>query len=177
PRAAPRIQAAACRYRRWVGHRRCTVVRRARLDTGRSKRPECAGGLRFCVPRRTGAGRDRRIGSVHACGAPIRCAERIRNLTLSGSYLMSNMKMQIETMQGAADRACELLKAMANRHRLLILCQLVERERSVGELAELLGIRDSGVSQHLTLLRKDGLVSARREGQTIWYALASKEVR
>ncbi len=90
---------------------------------------------------------------------------------------MSNMKMQIETMQGAADRACELLKAMANRHRLLILCQLVERERSVGELAELLGIRDSGVSQHLTLLRKDGLVSARREGQTIWYALASKEVR
>jgi DNA-binding transcriptional ArsR family regulator len=87
------------------------------------------------------------------------------------------MKIKIEQMQVAADRACELLKAMANRHRLMILCQLVERERSVGELAELLGIRDSGVSQHLALLRKDGLVTARRDGQTIWYSIASAEAR
>ncbi|OJU23991.1 MAG: transcriptional regulator [Alphaproteobacteria bacterium 64-6] len=87
------------------------------------------------------------------------------------------MKIQIERMQDAADRACELLKAMANRHRLLILCQLVQGERSVGELAEFLGIRDSAVSQHLTLLRKDGLVSARRDGQTIWYSIASAEAR
>lgn len=87
------------------------------------------------------------------------------------------MKIQIERMQETADRACELLKAMANRHRLLILCQLVQEERSVGELAEFLGIRDSAVSQHLTLLRKDGLVSARRDGQTIWYSIASAEAR
>jgi DNA-binding transcriptional ArsR family regulator len=87
------------------------------------------------------------------------------------------MKIKIERMQAAADRASELLKAMANRHRLLILCQLVERERSVGELAEFLGIRDSGVSQHLALLRKDGLVVARRDGQTIWYSIASAEAR
>jgi DNA-binding transcriptional ArsR family regulator len=87
------------------------------------------------------------------------------------------MKIQIERMQAAADRASELLKAMANRHRLLILCQLVEGERSVGELAEFLGIRDSGVSQHLALLRKDGLVAARRDGQTIWYSVASAEAR
>lgn len=87
------------------------------------------------------------------------------------------MKIQIERMQAAADRASDLLKAMANRHRLLILCQLVERERSVGELAEFLGIRDSGVSQHLALLRKDGLVAARRDGQTIWYSIASAEAR
>jgi DNA-binding transcriptional ArsR family regulator len=80
-------------------------------------------------------------------------------------------------MQAAADRAEELLKAMSNRHRLLILCQLVERERSVGELAEFLGIRDSGVSQHLALLRKDGLVATRRDGQTIWYSIASAEAR
>ena len=80
-------------------------------------------------------------------------------------------------MQAAADRASELLKAMANRHRLLILCQLVERGRSVGELAEFLGIRDSGVSQHLAILRKDGLVAARRDGQTIWYSIASAEAR
>ncbi|KAB2918992.1 MAG: winged helix-turn-helix transcriptional regulator [Hyphomicrobiaceae bacterium] len=80
-------------------------------------------------------------------------------------------------MEAAADRASELLKALANRHRLLIVCQLIECDRSVGELAELLGIRDSGVSQHLALLRKDGLVAARREGQTIWYSIASTEAR
>ena len=87
------------------------------------------------------------------------------------------MKLDMERMQGAADRASDLLKAMANRHRLLILCQLVERERSVGELVAFLGIRDSAVSQHLTLLRKDGLVAARRDGQTIWYSIASSEAR
>ena len=61
-------------------------------------------------------------------------------------------------MQTAADEASELLKALANRHRLLIVCQLIEQERSVGELAEFLDIRNSTVSQHLALLRKDGLV-------------------
>lgn len=85
--------------------------------------------------------------------------------------------MKIERMQAAADRASDLLKAMANRHRLLILCQLVEKERSVGELAEFLGIRDLSVSQHLSILRKDGLVTARRDGQTIWYSIASTEAR
>lgn len=87
------------------------------------------------------------------------------------------MQIKIERMQAAADRATELLKAMANRHRLLILCQLVEREQSVGELAELLGIRDTSVSQHLSILRKDGLVAARRDGQTIWYSIASTEAQ
>jgi len=87
------------------------------------------------------------------------------------------MKLDIERIQGAADRACDLLKSMANRHRLLILCQLVDGERTVGELVEFLGIRDTAVSQHLTLLRKDGLVSARRDGQTIWYSIASTEAR
>lgn len=80
-------------------------------------------------------------------------------------------------MLAAADRASELLKALANRHRLLMLCQLVEGERSVGELAELLGLRGSGVSQHLALLRKDGIVVARRDGQIIWYSIASPEAR
>ncbi len=76
-------------------------------------------------------------------------------------------------MRAAAVAAEEMLKALASRHRLMILCQLIESERSVGELAEFLGLRDSSVSQHLALLRKDGLVATRREGQTIWYALAS----
>ena len=84
------------------------------------------------------------------------------------------MKLDLDTMQSAADKASELLKSLANRHRLLILCQLLDGERSVGELVEFLSIRDTVVSQHLALLRKDGLVAARREGQTIRYAIASR---
>jgi DNA-binding transcriptional ArsR family regulator len=87
------------------------------------------------------------------------------------------MNIQMERMRSAADAASELLKALANRHRLLIVCQLVEKERSVGELAEFLGIRDSTVSQHLALLRRDGLVASRREGQTIWYSISSAPAR
>jgi len=80
-------------------------------------------------------------------------------------------------MLAAADEASALLKALANRHRLLIVCQLSEKERSVGELAALLNVRDSTVSQHLALLRRDGLVAARRDGQTIWYSIGSAPAR
>ena len=87
------------------------------------------------------------------------------------------MKIQANDMFAAADEASELLKALANRHRLIIICQLIEKERSVGELAALLKIRHSTVSQHLALLRKDGLVTARRDGQTIWYSIGSPQAR
>ncbi len=80
-------------------------------------------------------------------------------------------------MRAAADRASGLLKALANPHRLLIVCQLIEKERSVGELAGFLGLRDSTVSQHLALLRRDGIVGTRREGQTIWYSIGSDPAR
>ena len=83
------------------------------------------------------------------------------------------MKIDSELMETAADQASDLLKALSNRHRLLIICQLIEGERSVGDLAELLSLRDSTVSQHLALLRKDNLVSARRDAQTIYYSIAS----
>ena len=80
-------------------------------------------------------------------------------------------------MQAAADAASELLKSLASRHRLLILCRLIEGEQSVGQLADFLQLRPSTVSQHLALLRKDGLVVPRRDGQTIWYAIASEPAR
>ena len=87
------------------------------------------------------------------------------------------MKIQANDMLAAADQASTLLKALANRHRLIVICQLIEKERSVGELAALLKIRSSTVSQHLALLRKDGLVTARRDGQTIWYSIGSAPAR
>ena len=87
------------------------------------------------------------------------------------------MKMNLNIMEAAADSASELLKALSNRHRLLIVCQLIDGERSVGDLAAFLGLRDSTVSQHLSLLRRDGLVSARRDAQTIYYSIASDPAR
>jgi len=87
------------------------------------------------------------------------------------------MKIDPNAMIAAADRASELLRSLGNRHRLLILCQLTDGERSVGDLAAFLKLRDSTVSQHLSLLRRDGLVQARREAQTIWYSIASAPAR
>lgn len=87
------------------------------------------------------------------------------------------MKLDADAMRNAADEACDLMKAMSNRHRLLILCQLIEGEKAVGQLADFLGIRDSTVSQHLALLRRDRLISGRRDGQTIWYQIESQAAR
>jgi len=83
------------------------------------------------------------------------------------------MNINPEHMAAAAGQASDLLKAIGHPHRLMLLCQMIERERTVGELAAALGIRESTTSQHLALLRKDGLVRPRREAQTIWYSIAS----
>lgn len=87
------------------------------------------------------------------------------------------MKVDAAAMRESADRAAEFLKSLGNRHRLLILCQLLDAERSVTDLSQFLAIRDSTVSQHLALLRREGLVKARRDGQTIWYSLSSEPAR
>lgn len=73
----------------------------------------------------------------------------------------------------AADEASKFLKSIANNHRLMILCRLHGGEKSVGQLAELIGLRDSTVSQHLALLRREGIIAGRRDGQTIWYRVES----
>ena len=87
------------------------------------------------------------------------------------------MQMDLEVMRERAGRASQLLAAMANEKRLMVLCQLVDGERSVGQLAEFLGVRQSTVSQHLALLKKDGFVASRREAQTQFYSLAGDEAR
>lgn len=75
-----------------------------------------------------------------------------------------------------ADRASVFLKALSGRSRLLLLSHLWEGEKSVGELARLTSARDTAVSQQLALLRRQGMVKARRAGQTIFYSLSSDEV-
>ena len=75
------------------------------------------------------------------------------------------------------DRASVFLKALSGRSRLLLLCHLWDGEKSVGELARLTGSRDTAVSQQLALLRREGMVSARRAGQMIFYSLASPEAK
>ena len=74
-------------------------------------------------------------------------------------------------MRSHAGEASRLLKALANQRRLLILCLLAEGERSVGELNELVDLSQSALSQHLAVLRNEGLVHTRREAQTIYYSL------
>ena len=71
-----------------------------------------------------------------------------------------------------AEEAAQLLRTLANPHRLLVLCTLAEGERSVGELNELIQLSQSALSQHLAVLREQGLVETRREAQTIYYGLA-----
>lgn len=85
--------------------------------------------------------------------------------------------MNIEDMQRAAERVSELMKLLANKHRLLVLCQLAGGEKSVGELARLLNVREPAMSQQLAVLRREGLVRPRRAAQTIYYALARQDVR
>lgn len=80
-------------------------------------------------------------------------------------------------MLGSAKRAGAFLKVLAHESRLMILCFLAEGEKSVGELEELLNLRQPTVSQQLARLRTEGLVSTRREGKTIYYNLASEEAR
>jgi len=86
---------------------------------------------------------------------------------------MKTVLLDLEEMQTAADRACRLMKVLANPDRLLILCQLSQGERRVGELEELLGIVQPTLSQQLTVLRAEELVSTHREGKNIYYALSS----
>jgi len=85
------------------------------------------------------------------------------------------MEPTFEKMQASADSASSLLKSMANENRLLILCQLVEGERSVSELQRQLPLSQSALSQHLAVLRREGLVATRRSAQSIYYSLASAE--
>ena len=84
-------------------------------------------------------------------------------------------QIDLANLQAAAAQACNLLKALSNPDRLLLLCQMTQGEFSVGELEATTGIRQPTLSQQLTVLREEKLVNTRREGKQIFYSVASQE--
>jgi len=82
---------------------------------------------------------------------------------------------EISTIRESASEACAILKILANEDRLLILCQLSEGAKNVGELKTLLDIHQPTLSQQLTVLREEKLVTTERQGKYIYYHLASPE--
>ncbi|RLK50272.1 ArsR family transcriptional regulator [Alkalispirillum mobile] len=85
------------------------------------------------------------------------------------------LDLDMDQMSRNAAQASRFLKTLANERRLMILCHLVEGEKSVGELERLLGMRQPALSQQLTRLREEKLVATRRESRTIYYRVASEE--
>lgn len=82
--------------------------------------------------------------------------------------------LDMSTIRESADLACNFMKVLANADRLLLLCQLSAGEKSVGELETLLNIRQPTLSQQLTVLRENQLVSTRRDGKNIYYSISSE---
>jgi DNA-binding transcriptional ArsR family regulator len=81
----------------------------------------------------------------------------------------------LRRLERNAHKACDLLGAMANTSRLLVLCQLANGEKAVSDLQPLIGLSQSALSQHLAVLRRKRLVRTRRAGQSIYYSLSSPE--
>ena len=84
---------------------------------------------------------------------------------------------RLELLMKNARQASDFLKALSQESRLLVLCLLAERERSVSELEAILSIRQSALSQQLARLRYDDIVKTRRDGKQIYYSIADDDVR
>jgi DNA-binding transcriptional ArsR family regulator len=96
---------------------------------------------------------------------------------MSPQALTKPRDLDIDMMIANAQEAAEFLKALSHEARLVILCLLVEGEKSVAEIEEMLSLRQPAVSQQLARLRADDLVQTRRDGKNIYYSLARPEVR
>ncbi len=90
---------------------------------------------------------------------------------------MAGTSFDPEVMEEKAGEVAGLLRALANERRLMILCKLVEwGEANVNTLAEAVGLSQSALSQHLSKMRAEGLVTFRRERQTLWYRIADPRI-
>ena len=90
---------------------------------------------------------------------------------------MGEAAVDTDAMRRAAEQACALMKALSNPDRLLLLCELGNGERNVGELQEAVGIVQPTLSQQLAVLREEQLVETRREGKNIYYRVASAQAQ
>ncbi|WP_407716007.1 ArsR/SmtB family transcription factor [Comamonas testosteroni] len=90
----------------------------------------------------------------------------------SPSFDEAQAALDLQAMRAHAGEAVAMLKLLGNEDRLLLLCQLAQQERTVSELEQLTGVSQPTLSQQLGILRREGLVSTRREGKFIWYQLA-----
>ncbi|MFC2974452.1 metalloregulator ArsR/SmtB family transcription factor [Azotobacter bryophylli] len=84
--------------------------------------------------------------------------------------------LDMQLMRDAAGKAASVLRTLGNPDRLLLLCQLSQGERSVGELEEILGLNQPSLSQQLGVLRSEGLVQTRRDGKRIFYSIAEPKI-
>ena len=84
--------------------------------------------------------------------------------------------MDIQDVERNVEVAVNLLKALSNEKRLMVVCALYKGEKNVGELEKIVGLSQSALSQHLARLRRDGLVNNRRHAQTIYYSLSDKAI-
>src|SRR5215207_2663411 len=90
---------------------------------------------------------------------------------------MSHHPRDLVAFTANAAEVAGLLRALANERRLMILCKLVEwGEANVNSLAEIVGLSQSALSQHLAKMREEGLVTYRRESQTLWYRIADPRI-
>jgi DNA-binding transcriptional ArsR family regulator len=83
-------------------------------------------------------------------------------------------RFDLSLFEESAGRAASLLRLLANEKRLMVLCQLADGELRVGDLQARVGLSQSALSQHLALLREDGVVATRREGTAIHYRIADQ---
>ena len=89
--------------------------------------------------------------------------------------MLPDTTIDLESLRRSADSACRLMKVLSNPDRLLLLCQLSQGEKRVGELEELVGVGQPTLSQQLGVLREEGLANPRREGKNIYYQIASPQ--
>lgn len=83
--------------------------------------------------------------------------------------------IDLDTMRAGAQQACALMKVLSNPDRLMLLCELADGERNVGQLEEALGIVQPTLSQQLAVLRTEEVVKTRRDGKNIYYQIASAQ--
>ena len=88
---------------------------------------------------------------------------------------MDTTTLDLEKMKASAGKACQMMKVLSNPDRLMLLCQLSQGEKRVGELEDILGIVQPTLSQQLTVLRDEELVTTRRDGKNIYYQIASPQ--